>query len=172
MSNFLALEKMIWIDYAISVLILASAVIGLFRGFVREAFALTTWLAAIWVGMHYSHDLSPALQTSVDYPSAQLAIAFIGLFILTLLLGGMISYILQHLIEKTGLTGTDRLLGMVFGVFRGAVLVAILVMLAGMTSVPQEPWWKQSQLLPPFLDFAVWLKSHIPAELAGYINFR
>lgn len=172
MLNSLPLEKMIWIDYTIAVMILASAVIGLFRGFVREAFALTTWLAAIWVGLHYSHDLSPLLQPSIGHTPAQLAIAFVGLFILTLLLGGMITFILQHLIEKTGLTGSDRLLGMLFGLLRGAVLIAVMVMLAGMTSAPLEPWWQQSQLLPPFLAFAIWLKSHIPAELAGYFNFR
>lgn len=172
MSNFQMFDTMIWIDYVISALILISALIGLFRGFVREAFALVSWLAAIWVGIYYCRDLSPLLQESVDFPAARVGITFVGLFLATLLLGGMISYILQHLIDKTGLTGSDRLLGLLFGVVRGAVLVAIMVMLAGMTPIPEQSWWKQSQLIPPVQSFAVWLKTHIPAELAGYINFR
>jgi membrane protein required for colicin V production len=172
MLNFQAFATMIWIDYVISALILISAMIGLFRGFIREAFALVTWLAAIGVGLYYSRDLSPLLNNSVNYPSAQIAITFIGLFLVTLLLGGMISYILQHLIDKTGLTGTDRLLGMLFGIFRGAVLVAVTVMLTGLTPIPQQSWWTQSQLIPPVQSLAVWLKTHIPAEVAGYINFR
>jgi membrane protein required for colicin V production len=172
MLNFQALDAMIWIDYVFSALVVISALIGLFRGFVREAFALIIWLAAIWVGIHYSRDLSPLLQNSVDYPSAQIAITFIGLFLVTLLLGGMISYILQQLIDKTGLSGTDRLLGMLFGVFRGGLLVAIIVMLAGLTPIPEQPWWTKSLLIPPIQSLADWLKTHIPAEVAGYINFR
>lgn len=172
MLEFLPIDKMIWVDYAISAIVLISAVIGLLRGFIKEAFALFIWVVAIWVGVQYSRDLSLLLQKSISYPSARIATAFAGLFIATLILGGLISFILNHLIEKTGLTGTDRLLGMVFGLMRGAVLVAVMVMLAGVTPLPEDPWWKQSLLISPFQSFAVWLKNHIPSELAGYINFR
>lgn len=172
MLDFLPWEKMIWIDYAISALVLISAIIGLLRGFIKEAFALVTWIVAIWVGLHYSRDFSALLQGSISYPSARIATAFAALFFSTLILGGLISFILNHLIEKTGLTGTDRLTGMLFGVIRGAVLVSIMVMLAGLTPLPEDPWWKESILIPPFQALAVWLKAHIPTELAGYINFR
>lgn len=172
MFDALTLDKMIWIDYAISGLILVSAVIGVLRGFIKEAFALATWVIAVGVGMHYSRDFAVLLKGVISYPSARIAAAFGILFFMTLILGSLISFILHHLIEKTGLTGTDRLLGMVFGVGRGAVLVSVLVMLAGITPLPEDPWWKQSSLIPPFQSLAVWLKDHIPSDMAGYIHYR
>lgn len=172
MSDVLNFDKMIWIDYAILGLVSISAIIGLIRGFIKEAFALLTWMVAIGVGWHYSRDFAVLLRNQIDYPSARIATAFILLFVMTLILGGLIGFILNHLIEKTGLSGTDRLVGMVFGIARGAVLVALLVMLAGVTPLPEDPWWKQSRLIPPFQSFAVWLKDHIPSDLAGYIHYR
>lgn len=172
MVDSLSLDRMIWIDYAISGLILVSAVMGLLRGFIKEAFALTIWVAALWVGMHYSRDFAVLLQTAIGHPSARVAAAFGLLFFMTLILGALIGFILNQLIEKTGLTGSDRILGMLFGVLRGAVLVSVLVMLGGVTPLPEDPWWKQSLLIPPFQSLAVWLKDHIPSALAGYIHFR
>lgn len=172
MFDALPLDKMIWVDYAIVFLILVSAVIGVFRGFIKEAFALFTWIVAIGIGLHYSRDFAVLLRDLISYPSARIATAFIFLFFMTLILGGLISFILNHLVEKTGLTGTDRLLGMLFGIVRGAVLVAVIVMLAGVTPLPEDSWWKQSLLIPPFQSLAIWLKEHIPSELMGYIHFR
>jgi len=172
MLDVLPWDKMIWVDYAIACLVTVSAVIGLLRGFIKEAFALATWVVAIGVGMHYSRDFAVLLQTAISYPSARIAAAFGILFFMTLILGALISFILNHLIEKTGLTGSDRLLGMLFGVVRGAVLVSVLVMLGGITPLPEDPWWKQSLMIPPFQSLAVWLKDHIPSALTGYIHYR
>ncbi len=172
MLDSLSLDKMIWVDYLIIVIVLMSAVIGLIRGFIKEAFALFTWIVAIGIGLHYSRDFAVLMRSVISYPSARIATAFILLFFMTLVLGSLISFILNQLIEKTGLTGTDRLLGMVFGIIRGAVLVAVLVMLAGVTPLPEDPWWKQSLLILPFQSLAVWLKDHIPSDLMGYIHYR
>jgi len=172
MLDALSLDKMIWIDYAIVGLIFISAIIGLFRGFIKEAFALLTWIVAIGVGLHYSRHFAVLLQKQIEYPSARIAAAFILLFVMTLVLGSLISFILNHLIETTGLTGTDRLMGMLFGIARGAVLVSVMVLLAGVTPLPEDPWWKHSLLIPPFQALAVWLKSHIPSDLMGYIHYR
>ena len=122
--------------------------------------------------MHYSRDFAVLLQNTITYPSVRIAIAFLLLFFMTLILGSLISFILNQLIEKTGLTGTDRLLGMVFGIIRGLVLVSVMVMLAGLTPLPEDPWWKHSLLIPPFQSLAIWLKDHIPSDLMGYIHYR
>lgn len=172
MLDVLPLDRMIWVDYAIAGLVMVSAVIGLLRGFIKEAFALFTWVVAIGVGMHYSRDFAVLLQNTISYPSARIAAAFGILFFMTLILGALISFILNQLIEKTGLTGSDRLVGMLFGAARGAVLVSLLVMLGGITPLPEDPWWKQSMLIPPFQSLAVWLKDHIPSAMAGYIHYR
>ena len=172
MVDAFSVEKMIWIDYVIVALVSISVIIGLIRGFIKEAFALFTWVVAIGVGLHYSRDFAVLLQNTITYPSVRIAIAFLLLFFMTLILGSLISFILNQLIEKTGLTGTDRLLGMVFGIIRGLVLVSVMVMLAGLTPLPEDPWWKHSLLIPPFQSLAIWLKDHIPSDLMGYIHYR
>jgi membrane protein required for colicin V production len=172
LQHMLGTQHWVWIDYAIAIILIISSLVGLLRGFVKEAFALVTWMAAVWVGMQYSRDVSPLLQNQLQYPSARIAVAFVALFIVTLLVGSLISFLLGQLVQKTGLSGSDRLVGLVFGAGRGAVLVAAVVLLAGLTPLPEDSWWKQSQLIPPFQTLAVWLKEHIPSGLAGYTNYR
>ena len=163
---------MIWIDYAIIGLIGISAMIGLFRGFVREALSLTTWALAFWVGLSFSRDFSIYLKPVIDLPSARMAASFVILFLLTLILGGLIVYLLAQLVDKTGLTGSDRLAGLLFGIGRGIVVVAVIVLLAGLTPLPADPWWKDSQLIAPFQSVALWLRDQLPAGVAGKIDYR
>ncbi len=166
------MDKMIWVDYAIGFLLMTSAIFGLLRGFIKEAFALLSWVAGIGVGLYYSRDVAVLLQSAIGSPMARLSAAFAALFFLTLILGKLISYLLNQLGEKPALTASDRLIGMLFGLARGAVLVALLVLLAGVTHLPENNWWNQAVLIPPFQSFAVWLKDYIPPDWAGYIHFR
>jgi membrane protein required for colicin V production len=163
--------SLIWIDYTILGMILISAIIGLFRGFVKEAFSLVIWVIAIWIGLNFSREFSMFLNTMIDYPSIRIALSFAVLFFLTLLIGAVVSYLLSELVKKTGLTGTDRFAGMIFGIARGFVLTAIMIMLAGLTPLPEDPWWKESSLIPPFQSLAVWLREVIPSSMAGYIKY-
>ena len=162
---------MIWIDYAIIGLISISLIIGLFRGLISEAFALVSWGVAFWVGLTFSTPFATLLENSIADPSTRIAAAFIALFLLTLILGAIINKLLSVLIDKTGLSGTDRIAGLIFGIARGMFLVVILVMLAGLTPLPESAWWKESQLIPVFQTLAVWLKQHMPEGIANYLNY-
>ncbi len=166
------LTHFIWIDYAIVALILISSVIGLLRGLIKEAFSLFTWVVAIWVGLNFSRDFSTFLESIIPYPSAKIAASFAILFFLTLIIGSIISFLLGELIEKTGLTGSDRFAGMIFGIIRGGVVVSLIIVMAGLTPLPEDPWWKESVLIPPFQALAEWLRSHIPPGMGNYINYR
>lgn len=162
---------MIWIDYSIIALIAISSAIGLMRGFIREAFSLAMWVVAVWVGLKFSRSFSGFLGDFISVPSVRIAVAFALLFFLTLILGSIISYLLAELVKKTGLTGSDRFAGMIFGIARGFVVVAIAVMLAGLTPLPEDAWWKESTLIPPFQSLAIWFREHIPSGLTDYMNF-
>jgi membrane protein required for colicin V production len=164
--------QLVWVDYFIIGVMIVSSLIGLFRGFVKEVFALVLWIAAMAIGWHFCRDVATLFQTTINYPSARMAIAFLLLFFGTLMIGSFFSFLLSLIIESTGLTGTDRLFGMVFGIARGAMVVAVLVLLAGLTPLPEDPWWKQSLLIPPFQALAVWLKTHIPSALTAYLNYH
>ena len=160
-----------WIDVVILALIALSAILSLFRGFVREAVALATWLVALWVAMAFYEELAAWLSQWVAVPSAQKVTAFALLFICVLLLGAIVNYLAGKLVDKTGLTGTDKMLGVIFGVARGAAIVAILVLLAGLTPVSQDPWWQDSRFLGYFEDLALWMRDFLPSEIANNITY-
>jgi membrane protein required for colicin V production len=160
-----------WIDVVILALIALSAILSLFRGFVREAIALATWLVALWVAMAFYEDLAVILSEWISAPSAQKITAFAVLFICVLLLGAIVNYLAGRLVDKTGLTGTDKMLGIVFGVARGAVIVAILVLLAGLTPLPQDPWWQDSQFIGYFEELAMWVRDYLPHDIADNITY-
>jgi len=162
---------MAWIDVVILALIALSAILSLFRGFVAEALALASWLVAFWVAMMFYEELGQWLSQWIAVPSAQKVTGFALLFVCVLLLGAVVNYLAGKLVAKTGLTGTDRMLGVIFGVARGAVIVAILVLLAGLTPVPQDPWWQESQFLGYFEQLAIWMRDFLPPEISVNINY-
>jgi membrane protein required for colicin V production len=162
---------MAWIDIAIVALIVLSAILSLFRGFVTEALALAAWLVAFWVAMTFYEELAVWLSQWISMVSAQKISAFAILFVCTLLLGAALNYLAGKLVAKTGLSGTDKMLGVVFGAARGAVIVAILVLFAGLTPVTHDLWWQDSQLLGYFEEFAMWMRNFLPAEIANNIEY-
>jgi membrane protein required for colicin V production len=162
---------MIWADIVILVLIGLSMAISLWRGFTREALSLVAWIAAFWVGFSFAWYPAELLEAHVAVPSARLALGFLGLFIATLLIGGVINYLIGKAVDKTGLTGTDRMLGLLFGLARGIVLVGILVLLAGLTPLPQDPWWGESLFIGHFQQLAELLRDLLPPDIAAYFVY-
>ncbi|MEO5573004.1 MAG: CvpA family protein, partial [Gammaproteobacteria bacterium] len=122
---------MIWVDWLIVGIIALSGLIGLLRGLVREALSLIAWVAAIWVAISFSHYVAGLLVEQIPSSTVRLMAAFAGLFVITLMLAALVNYLIAKLVDKTGLSGTDHLLGVFFGIARGVVLVAIIVLLAG-----------------------------------------
>lgn len=161
---------MIWVDYIIVGIIGLSSLISLIRGFVREALSLAVWVLAFFVAWTFFRDLAPHL-VWFSLPSARLGIALAILFLTTLMIGGLVNYLIGQLVEKTGLTGTDRLIGVLFGAVRGVLLVTLLILLAGLTPLPEDPWWNASQLIGYFQELAVWLKTLLPEDLGEKFRF-
>ena len=159
-----------WVDYCFIGIIGLSGLIGLIRGLIREVFSLAAWGAAVWVGLRYDREVSGYLEAAIPLPSARLAVAFAVLFIATLALAGLAAFLLNKLVQNTGLSGTDRLAGLLFGTARGVLVVAVLVLLAGATPLPEDSWWKESKLIPPFQSFSLWLRDQIPADYTSRIK--
>ena len=160
-----------WLDYSILAVIGVSVLISLWRGFTKEALSLAGWIIAAWVALTFADKLQMLLEPHIQVPSLRLIVAFAILFIATLFLAGLINYLAVQLIKKTGLSGTDRMVGIFFGVARGCVVVAVLVLVGGMTPMPQDPWWNQSQLMHYFQDMAIWLRQFLPADIAKSIQY-
>ena len=163
---------MIWVDYFILAIITVSALLSLWRGFIKEALSLVTWVAALWVAMLFFDDLARYLAQWIETRSIRGAVAFAVIFVGTVIAGGIVNFMVGKLVEKSGLSATDRALGVLFGVARGVVIVSVLVMLAGLTAVPQDAWWGESLFLVHFQDMAMWLRSFLPASIAENIQFE
>lgn len=144
-------------DWVIVAIVAISGVVSLWRGFVREALSLIIWMAAIAISLFFSDVLSAHLSVWIDAPSVRKMAAFAGLFVATLIVGGIVSHIVAALVKITGLTGTDRVLGMVFGVARGLLLVlALLILVPEVLPIDQDVWWTESTLIPHFLMMKGW----------------
>jgi membrane protein required for colicin V production len=161
-----------WADFAVLGIIILSTLISLIRGFIKEAISLATWVVAIWVALKYTPFVASQLVELVDVPSLRLGIAGVILFISTLIVGALVNYIIGQLVEKTGFSGTDRTLGAVFGALRGVLVVALIVILAALTPIPQDPWWKQSHLLPIFQEKVIMYKAYLPEQIAENFDFN
>jgi len=149
-------------DYVVLAIIAISMLVGAVRGFVKEAFSLLVWAAAFLIAFQYSGALAMQLENQIELPSVRTSLAFAGLFIGVLLVGGLLTYLVGMLVEKTGLSGTDRLLGGVFGGARGLALVLALMLVAGLTPVPQDPWWQQSRAIQSLMPLAEWASRFLP----------
>ena len=162
---------MIWPDIAILIIIAISALISLFRGFVREVLSLLAWVVAIWVAYKFSASAAPLFEAYIELPSARQILAFVVLLVAALMAVGIINFLIAKIVESTGLTGTDRALGMIFGVLRGIVLVTVLVMLAGATPLPQDPWWRESIFIGHFQALAEYALQYFPPVFAKHFSF-
>jgi membrane protein required for colicin V production len=158
---------MIWVDIVITGIIIFSALLSLLRGFVREALSLFGWLVSFWLAVTFAGDLAESFLSGISVPSLRVAVAFTIIFVLILVIMTLINKLASQLIKKSGLTGPDRMIGMIFGALRGVLIVSVLVFLAGFTAMPQDAWWQESIFIDVFHEFAVWLRESAAPEITA-----
>jgi membrane protein required for colicin V production len=158
---------MSWVDLIIIVIIIISALISLVRGFVKESLSLASWILAGFIALRYFTPLAELLEPYIESPTIRTATGFAILFVSSLIIGAIINFMASQLVTKTGLTGTDKSLGVVFGAARGVLIVTMLVLLAGLTPMPSEPWWNDSAMIEYFSDMANWIKDVLPQDVAS-----
>ncbi|MGD9661663.1 MAG: CvpA family protein [Porticoccaceae bacterium] len=151
-------DQLNWADWAIVAILGFSILISIVRGFIREALSLLIWAAAFLGATIFHQEVAVYFSNLVDTPSLRALVAWVVLFFGILMAGSLISFLLGQLVETTGLSGTDRLLGSVFGALRGFIVVmVVLIILPGILPVSQDPWWQNSVLIPYFLACEDWV---------------
>lgn len=163
--------ELLWIDIAILVIIALSMVLSFFRGYVQEILSLVSWIIAVWIAFHFAPTFAPYLAHFTKSNTVQHVGAGFFLGLLGLMAGAVISFLAGRLIHVSGLSGIDRLLGIVFGLVRGVFLIGVLVLLAGLTPLPRDPWWAESIFLKHFVVLAEWMRSYLPENIASNIIF-
>lgn len=150
------------VDYILAAIVLVSVLFGAIRGFLRESIALLGWLVGLWLAWRYASQLQPYLGGSLAGTPLQIWVArlvvLVGVVVVAWLLGSLLGYIVQ----RSGLTlGVDRILGGVFGLVRGAVIIGFVVMLGEAADLSREAWWKGSRLLPMGQEMASVLRGYV-----------
>ncbi len=162
---------MTWFDYVVLIILIASVIISVVRGLVNEILSLCAWLAAFVVANTWAADFSGMLPGFVPGQMTRLITAFAVLFIGTLLLGALVNLAIRQLIKLAGLTLADRGLGGLFGLARGVLIILTLVILAGLTTLPQQPFWHDA-LFSPVAETAVrTIKPMLPSEWSKYVRY-
>ena len=146
-------------DYLILTLVGFSALFGLWRGFVKEVFALINWVCAFVLCVLFYKPLGALLPIGETAAWIREAIGAALIFIAVLIVGALLRSMIHGLVKVTGLSGTDRSVGMVFGVFRGAIIILVLlIFLPEISPIAEQNWWQASYLIPKFLGFEDWAR--------------
>lgn len=162
---------MAWFDYGVLTVLGLSLVLGALRGLMREMVSLAGWIAAFVLATAFSGIVAVQMPESLG-PLLSGLLGFLLIFIGVLLASGMLGLVLSLLVRAVGLGFLDRLLGAAFGVVRGVAIVLLAVLLAGLTPLPREPFWRQAVLSGPFETVALALGPYLPEGVAQRLKYR
>ena len=152
-----------WIDYIIVIAILLSVVTGFFRGFAKELMAVIVWLISLWLAINYWPMLAEYFHPYLHDQTARMVVSFVAIVLSVFIAGGLVNIFLNLFLKRSGLTGTDRALGMGFGLVRGIFIVALVMLVLKMTGVSTaEEHMKKSYLYEKFNPLVNWMYGFAP----------
>lgn len=159
-------------DYVVSGIFLVSIVLSIFRGFVREALSIAGWVVAFIVASAYSSLFEQFLPAEITGETLRISIAFVLTFLAVLLITALAIMLLTTLIKGIGLGFIDRLFGSVFGFLRALAIVTLLVLIAGLTTIPNQLFWQQAVLSRPLEAVAIQVLPWLPNDLSKRISYE
>ena len=159
-------------DYFVVVVMAISLLVGVARGVVSEILSLLAWVAAFIVARMWAVPAGNLLLAELPDPLWRQLAGFVALFVAVLIGFALLRWLATLLLKAAGLRPLDRLLGSLFGMARGVLILLILILLAGLTPLPREQWWRQALFAPPLETGVLAVRLWLPPELAKRIQYR
>lgn len=158
-------------DYTVLAIVGLSIILSVMRGLVKEVLSILAWFAAFYVGRTYTSQMLPLIPTDIPTESLRTLAAFLVLFLATLLLSTLLAIAISAIFRKAGLGWLNRVLGAVFGTFRGVLIVCILVFLAGLTEVPKDARWKNAMFSAPIEALVISMLPWLPEGITKHVKY-
>ncbi|MEW6164494.1 MAG: CvpA family protein [Pseudomonadota bacterium] len=159
-------------DYGVLGAVGLSLLVGLWRGVVSEILALLAWVAAFMAARAWAMPAGDLVAAGVGEPAWRQVAGFLAIFVAVLILFALARWLLSLLLKAVGLAPLDRVLGALFGIARGVLVVWVVVLLAGLTALPRQQWWQQAVLAPPLETAVLAARPWLPPDLAKRIRYR
>jgi membrane protein required for colicin V production len=161
---------MTWVDYAVITIVSLSVLVGILRGLVKELIALIGWVLAISLAMIFSGHVAELLTERLG-PTASAVAAFLGIFVVVWMLSGLVGLVLSKVVKAAGLGWTDRVMGALFGMIRGAIVVVALAIVAGLTALPRTAAWQDALLSSGIEAIVNGVKPLLPLSVSEKVRF-
>ncbi len=162
---------MTFFDYAVLAILGVSVLVSVWRGAIRELLALASWIVAFLIAQAYAGTVAALLPAAIPSAGLRLLAGFLVVFLVVLLLVALVALAISQLVRAAGLGPLDRAVGAIFGLLRGILVTSLLVLLAGLTAAPREPWWRDAMFSAPLEALVLVGKPWLPDELARRISF-
>jgi membrane protein required for colicin V production len=156
------MQSLHWLDYAILGVIVLSVLTGCIRGFFKELISLSIWIIAGWLSFLYAKPVAMWLSTYIHDATIRIASSYVIIVVSTLIAGGLCSSIISFIMHRTGLSGTDRLLGFGFGIVRGVFIVALFMVVLRVTGMPVDDYQEKSLFYKHFEPIVNWMYQYVP----------
>ncbi|WP_460821309.1 CvpA family protein [Lysobacter olei] len=158
-------------DWVLLAIIGASALLGVMRGFVGVVVSLLAWMLGGWVAFRYGGDVGLVLASDGEPGATELFAGHALAFIAVMVVVGVVGWLVRKLVQSAGLGGMDRMLGFMLGLVRGGFVACALVLILALTSMPREPQWRASPVVPVLVPGAQWLRGWLPEWVATQVDF-
>ena len=158
-------------DYVVLAIVGLSVIFSVWRGAIREVFALVAWIAAFFAAQAFAGMLAAYLPDSISNASIRVLSGFVIVFLIVLIVTGVVAILLSKVVRAVGLGPVDRGIGAIFGLLRGMLVVLVLVLLCGLTSAPRHQVWRDAMLSPPLEAMAVSVRPMLPEDLSRRISY-
>lgn len=158
---------MTWVDAVALAVLVVSAIMAFWRGFVREVLGIAAWIGAVVAGFALRPVAKPFFDSFVDPAWLADGLAVGSVFLAVLVLLTLVVNAIATRVEDSALGGVDRSLGAVFGLARGAFLVVLAYIIGGLFLPATERWPEavlEARGLPSVVSGAQMVAALLPAE--------